>query len=153
MPKKCYRRNCYILLLKKMALQNFFIIFLLIVHVWRKSMQEKRLGSLCLFLKYEMQKAILKASCYVSVAIATDSVVLKITEFKSRNINLSLVTSICQMKFKYAKSECQTAGNPNFKNYIEPPSLEFILWQCTDNVEIMRMRQIDNHVTSCELYF
>ena len=99
---------------KKMALQNFFIIFLLIVHVSRKSMQEKNWGSPCLFLKYAKQKAILKASCYVSVAITTDSVVLKITKFKSRNINLSLVTSICQMKFKYVKSECQTAGNPNF---------------------------------------
>ena len=92
-----------------------------------KVCKKKNWGSPCLFLKYAKQKAILKASCYVSVAIATDSVVLKITEFKSRNINLSLVTSICQMKFKYAKSECQTAGNPNFKNYIEPPSLEFIL--------------------------
>ena len=70
--------------------------------VWKK----KNWGSLCLFLKYAKQK--------VSVAIATDSVVLKIMEFKSRNINLSLVTSICQMKFKYAKSEWQTAGNPNF---------------------------------------
>ena len=71
---------------------------------------KKKIG----FLKYAKQNAILKASCYISVAIATDSVVLKIKEFKSRNINLSLVTSICQMKFKYAKSECQTAGNPNF---------------------------------------
>ena len=48
-----------------------------------------------------------------SVAIATDSVVLKITEFKSRNINLSLVTKICQMKFKYAKSESQSAVHLN----------------------------------------
>ena len=29
---------------KKMTLQNFFIIFLFIVHVWRKSMQEKKMG-------------------------------------------------------------------------------------------------------------
>ena len=58
-----------------------------------KVCKKKKWGSTCLFLKYAKQKAILKASCYVSVAIATDSVVLKITEFKSRNINLSLVSS------------------------------------------------------------
>ena len=82
MPKKCYRRNCYFCFWKRMALQNFFIIFLLIVHVWRKSMQEKQLGSPCLFFKYAKQKATLKASCYVFVAIATNSVIIKITEFK-----------------------------------------------------------------------
>ena len=78
-----------------------------------KVCKKKNWGSPCLFLKYAKQKAILKASCYVSVAIATDSVVLKITEFKSRNINLSFSTSICQMKFKHAKSECQTAVHLN----------------------------------------
>ena len=52
-----------------------------------------------MFLKYAKQKAILKARFSVSVAIATDSVVLKISEFKRRNCNLSLVTSmiICKM--------------------------------------------------------
>ena len=70
-----------------------------------KVCKKKKWGSPGLFLKYAKQKANLKASCHVSVAIATDSVVLKIMEFKSRNINLSLVTSICQMKFKHAKSE------------------------------------------------
>ena len=75
-----------------------------------------------MFLKYAKQKAILKASCHISVAIATDSVILKITEFKSENINLSLVTSICQMKFKYAKSESVTLQETQiFKNSIEPP--------------------------------
>ena len=63
-----------------------------------------------MFLKYVKQKAILKASFSVSVAIATDSVVLKLSEFKRRNINLSLVTSliICKMR------ESQSARNPNF---------------------------------------
>ena len=87
-----------------------------------KVCKKKNCGSPCLFLKYAKQKAILKASCYVSVAIATDSVVLKITEFKSRNINLSLVTSVCQMKFKYAKSESVKLPKIQiFKNCIEPP--------------------------------
>ena len=87
-----------------------------------KVCKKKNWGSPCLFLKYAKQKAILKASCYVSVAIATDSVVLKITEFKSRNINLSLVTSVCQMKFKYAKSEnIKLRETQIFKNCIEPP--------------------------------
>ena len=87
-----------------------------------KVCKKKNWGSPCLFLKYAKQKAILKASCYVSVAIATDSVVLKITEFKSRNINLSLVTSICQMKFKYAKSESiKLPETQIFKNCLEPP--------------------------------
>ena len=73
----------------------------------------QNLGSPCLFWKYAKQKAILKASCYVSVAIATDSVVLKITEFKSSNINLSLVTSICQMKFKYANTSVKLLNRSN----------------------------------------
>ena len=70
-----------------------------------KLCREKKWGSPCLVLKYAKQKANLKASCHVSVAIATDSVVLKLTEFKSRNINSSFSTSICQMKFKHARSE------------------------------------------------
>ena len=53
----------------------------------KKVCKKKNWGSPCLFLKYAKQKGILKASCYVSVAIATSLVVLKITEFKSRNIN------------------------------------------------------------------
>ena len=69
-------------------------------------------------------EGILKASCYVSVAIATELVVMQITEFKSRNINLSLLTSICQMKFKYAKSDCQTAGNPNFLKTVSNQQLK-----------------------------
>ena len=85
-------------------------------------MQEKKLGVAVLVFEITKQKAILKASCYVSVAIATDSVVLKIMDFKSRNINLSLVTGICQMKFKYAKSECVKLPETQiFKNCIEPP--------------------------------
>ena len=47
-----------------------------------KVCKKKKWGSPCLFLKYAKQKANLKASCYVFVAIATNSVVLKITEFK-----------------------------------------------------------------------
>ena len=59
-----------------------------------KVCRKKNWGSPCLFLKYAKKKAISKASCYVSVAIATDSVVLKIMRFKSRNINLSLVLPV-----------------------------------------------------------
>ena len=47
-----------------------------------KVCKKKKWGSPGLFLKYAKQKANLKASCYVFVAIATNSVVLKITEFK-----------------------------------------------------------------------
>ena len=67
-------------------------------------MEEKKFGVTVLVFEIREAKGHFKG-CYVSVAIATNSVVLKITEFKSRNINLSLVTSICQMKFKDAKSE------------------------------------------------
>ena len=85
-----------------------------------KVCKKKNWGSPRLFLKYAKQKVILKASCYVSVAIATDSVVLKITEFKSRNINLSLVSSICKMTFKYVKSESVKLPETQiFKNCIE----------------------------------
>ena len=48
----------------------------------KKKYARKKGGSPCLFLKYAKQKANLKAICYVFVAIATNSVVLKITEFK-----------------------------------------------------------------------
>ena len=47
-----------------------------------KVCKKKKWESPCLFLKYAKQKANLKASFYVFVAIATNSVVLKITEFK-----------------------------------------------------------------------
>ena len=48
-----------------------------------KVCKKKKWGSPpCLFLKYAKQKANLKASCYVFVDIATNSVALKITEFK-----------------------------------------------------------------------
>ena len=74
-----------------------------------KVCKEKNWGSPCLFLKYAKKKAISKASCYVSVAIVTDSVVLKITEFKIRN-------------FKYAKSESVKLPEAQiFENCIEPP--------------------------------
>ena len=47
-----------------------------------KVSKKQNWGSPCLFLKYAKQKANLKAICYVFVAIATNSAVLKITEFK-----------------------------------------------------------------------
>ena len=45
-------------------------------------MQEKKLGVTMLGFEIREAKAILKASRYVFVAIATNSVILKITEFK-----------------------------------------------------------------------
>ena len=85
-------------------------------------MQEKKLGVTALVFEIRESKGHFEGKLLRLCCIATDSVVLKITEFKSRNINLSLVTSICQMKFKDAKSETVKLPETQiFKNSILPP--------------------------------
>ena len=97
-----------------------------------KVCKKKNWGSPCLFLKSRSKRPFWR-QVVTSIAIATDSVVLKIMDFKSRNINLSLVTGICQMKFKYAKSECVKLPETQiFKNCIEPPLSQILIlrYQC-----------------------
>ena len=69
-----------------LALQNFFIIFLLIVYAWRKSMQEKKMGVTVLIFEIREAKGHFEGKLL-------------------RLVVLKLSTSICQMKFKHAKSE------------------------------------------------
>ena len=85
-------------------------------------MQEKKLG--LTVLVFEIRKAkghfegkLLRLCSHSNCLSGT-----KNNGIQNRNINLSLVTSICQMKFKYAKSESvKLAETQIFKNCIEPP--------------------------------
>ena len=99
-----------------MALQNFFKIFLLIVHVSRKSMQEKKLGVTVLVFEIREAKGhfegkLLRLCCNSNWLSGTKNNGIQKQRYQFISSNQYLSNEIETRKIW----ECQTAGNPDLK--------------------------------------